>query len=59
MRAESDLLRIGLSVTVIKECVARRSDHQGGPQMSENVEKVIAINFPHLKHPKAPQKYRF
>ena len=24
--------------------------HQGGPQMSENVEKFIAINFPHLKN---------
>ena len=23
---------------------------QGGPQMSENVEKCIAINFPHLNN---------
>ena len=33
--------------------------HQGGPQMSENGEKIKAINFPHLKQPKAPQKYTF
>ena len=34
--------------------------HQGGPQMSENVEKFIAINFPHLNNTlKLPKNTNF